>query len=63
MEVDSSMSPAVAAKKAKPSDQGSEDVSQSIFIASLWIWYLYEVYEIKDYAWLNCLFWLNYVLL
>ena len=28
MEVDSPVSPAVAAKKAKPSDQGSEEVRQ-----------------------------------
>ena len=35
MEVDSSMSPVVAAKKAKPSDQGSEDVSQSDFCSVL----------------------------
>ena len=28
MEVDSPMSPVIAAKKAKPSDQGSEEVRQ-----------------------------------
>ena len=32
IEVDSSMSPVVAAKKAKPSDQGSEDVSTILLL-------------------------------